>query len=155
MWWRAILLLVACVSNAQADDDPLKGVQAIDVVINVGMDSTKCGYNEQEVRNALLLPIRAYTKIREDEGSAGVPHLLLSMLTVNDAGVCIHAIVLELFTFAFVKLEFAQSPSAHMVQLWRRLKMSVTPVSESGPTVKRKIEDLGKDFASAWQKANP
>jgi hypothetical protein len=137
----------------------LKGLLEVKVVVgDLDDDDRKCGLKADDLKRSLLLPIRAYTKIKETDPNRQkllppIPQALLSVMTVRSEDICVHHIEITVNVAARVELPHT-SRGFYTVGLWQ----VGTLLAHSGSRpdrVRDAVEGLAKRFAESWQSANP
>lgn len=152
-----VLFLLASQGVAMAANDQLKGLKTVRVFV-VGLDevSKRCGLTADAMKDSMMLPIRAYTKIREwKEGDVGVDGaIVLGVVSGNNQMLCAHAFSMSVETYGYAKLSFNDDLSAKRIVLWDTGAIVTSQVGHSKNSMSE-IEEMARGFASAWQAANP
>jgi hypothetical protein len=100
----AVLLAFLCTGvAAEAADfsNQLRGLRTLNVFIFVTEEGEKCGLKKEAVSETVMLPLRAYTKMREfAPADQGLPDatLIVNVATANTPQLCAHGISLEVQT---------------------------------------------------------
>jgi hypothetical protein len=155
----ALALLLGATAAASAQ---LSGVTSATFFVGVSDTSKECGVEQRGVEQALKLPIRAYTKIKE-ETSQAVPidiQVVVESMKVKIAHSgfspgCVHYVRVEVDWFGSVRLNDPSIPDGmHIVKLWFSEAMLSGPSDESSRAVVSTVEEKARDLASQWQKDN-
>ena len=91
---------------------------------------------EDDLREAIWLPIRAYTKLLQGFDTV----LTLSLVSITDGVNCGHSLDLSLNTAVSTKLHYQQQETSQWVQLWRRSSIVVSSSRANSP--KQAVEFL-------------
>ena len=157
VWLLAVGLFAALLVTPPAHAQ-LTGVKTAEFAIGgLDADSKQCGLEEAALLNAMKLPIRAYTKIREPaKPGLGYPLINLHIVTLITSGrSCVHAVRMEVAEWTLVQLGAEKQPGPRSVQMWSRLLALTGPQNGSANQVLTAVEDLARQFATAWQNDNP
>lgn len=151
---RATLLIFAYALTSSAADaaDPKKlfGLTGTTVTVRLSDDSKKCGLQEDQLKESVLLPIRAYTKLEQSEQS----ELVLSVSSAeSNPGWCVHALTAQVTTPVVVRLTYQAEVTQQRVLLWSHYVVAAAPLKEPS-YITDTAEELGKQFALAWQRTN-
>ncbi len=162
MWRVALAVMILMGSETQAqpfdyDDFNLRGLTAAIILVDPVDDTGKgCGLSQDTLRNTLMLPLNAYTKIRPTDFTPNPlpPTVSLSVSALRNLNVCFFVYQLEVTTMMRLTVNDHVGPRTQTVMLWRDGGFASSGASD-GRYVNAQIEALGKKLATAWQKANP
>jgi hypothetical protein len=112
----------------------------------------KCGLNEDELRAAVLLPLRAYTKIHEwKKGDAAADaNISVNIASLAGTGLCTFATLIEVVG----KANFGSDPEPHVILLWHIFNVWTGPSDQSNSREGQLLEENARMLASDWQTAN-
>ncbi|KAB2942947.1 MAG: hypothetical protein K8F92_14800 [Hyphomicrobium sp.] len=161
---RAVLRLIvlgvgltaATAAVGQAPNSPervewrLAGLTGVTVRVRLSEASKRCDLQEGPLTSAVLLPIRAYTKLADNDQS----ELEISVSSAeSDQGWCVHALTAQLTTPILVRLPYQAEETQRRVLLWSHYVVAAAQVREPS-YVADTAEAIGKQFAMAWQESN-
>jgi hypothetical protein len=157
----ALLCVSPAIAKAQRTDtpiafgDPLKGLREVKFgVTGINEHAKRCKIDEQALRDRILLPVRAYTKLRIVE----LPKVNLTLEVFAGAtnAICVAHLKLIVSTFAVVQLQHYEKPILHTIVLFEEESLITASGNEGlGNSAPNSVESLGKKLATAWQTANP
>jgi hypothetical protein len=130
--------------------------------VDLEENSRACGLNEETLSNALKLPIKAYTKIRE-EGTTledGVPaavYLNVRSLRLNlGSNVhCVSHLELQLLRMGSVTFYPSREQANYMAILWEAGFMVSQNSRDTESRVLKAVDELARKFCAQWQNDNP
>jgi hypothetical protein len=154
-----LLLMVLWSAPANAAHEGLKGLTNVDFIFDeLTKDTQDCGGDFDAIRNALVLPLQAYTKLRDTNGAAldyvSKVAAYLRINTIKAPAGCFHSVRLQVFIFIPVRLPHLAADTFEQVMLWDDGRTSAHGLQRAG-ALEKAIDTLARNLAAAWQEANP
>jgi hypothetical protein len=116
-------------------------------------NSEACGITRELIRESFMYPASsARFKIVENWDATAFYIQLTGVRT--DGGACVRAINVEVYKEQDVKLPYQKMPTQEHVQIWKDGAVLVSNVSQHPQFVREKIEEITKEFITAWNLAN-
>ena len=151
------LLSTENLSLAETPDPRLRGLTSLGFLVD-GVDdeaSKNCGITESTVRDAFMyVASSANFKITTDLRS---PHFVVTIITLiqRQPIQCISAVSIQVGYYQQVTLDYGDSLSPWVwVGLWKYEGLYVSHVENHPKRMAAAIEDITKNFVTAWNLAN-
>ena len=129
MFLRCVAILALLVSGAARAEEPLTGV--FELAVSVGElspEAKACGLSREALRQALLLPVRAYTKVREVAFVDGKPVLQMHVVSLDKLpAYCSHYVRLDVLQRVPVNLPGKPGARVFAVTLWTQAALLTSP----------------------------
>jgi hypothetical protein len=154
----ALLLLSPSLlsAGAAAKNIRLRGVTTVHAIVDTYGAIASCGVKEDDLYDAMLLPIGAYTKLEvtKDTKEVGSPVLRLDIGAVKLAGGSrVISYRFELSILRDVGSALGKSWTVLApISLWSRSSLMMM---HEVPFLRNSIENAAKELAEAWLEENP
>lgn len=148
-----LFLALVLFSECRAEDGLRHLHQVRLLVSELGGDAKKCGFQETQVRSAIELPLRAYTKLNFVEGG-NAPLLILHVAALKSAAHCATTVHLTLHQNMGVTLPYQDEMRSATVSIYEEFRIMMTNPEQIERGV-QSIEGMAKRLALAWQRQNP
>ena len=141
--------------TAIASQDSLKGLVIADFIVQPpSQETVECGGDLDSIRDAMLLLIQSYTKIRDPDGvDRAVISLIVDGMKVSVG--CFYAVRLHVFTTQQMQLLHQTDPSFQTVSMWESGITAFQPFRHGGSALRDAVDTVARAFSMDWQKANP
>lgn len=150
-------LLVLLPFAASAEPAPqLRGLQTVNIDVVLNEEGKTCGLTNAMISEGMLLPLRAYTKLRQrPSGESADALVTISINAVHDAvrKQCAASIIVSVYSQAVVQLSFQPQPVPQAVVMWSVGSPALYSVGNA-ETVIKGVESIARGLASDWQEAN-
>lgn len=137
--------------------DYLTGLRSIQVNVNILGDAKGiCRPDVDRLRQALLLPIRAYTKLQvvaEGQSPQATANMYFSVQASDDF--CVATMSISCVSTVVATLGHHHEPRVLPVDLFQYVASRAVSSHLAQSSYERSLEVMGKAFATAWQDANP
>ena len=123
-------------------------------VFGLDDDAKKCGIDADSLKNTAMLPIRAYTKLQDGFviGASGWLTIILGVLKAPTF--CAVTVTVEASEFVTLKLPHAEVQDSQKIILWTNTHVLTGGPASVGTRTNAAVEQMAKELASHWQKAN-
>jgi hypothetical protein len=150
-----LLLLFLCLgARSEGNQNRLRGVSTVEVIVETSGAVASCGVREEDLYNAVVLPIRAYTKLKITKERL-YDYLYLNIGAIKlPNGSCVINYRLELFAIRDVGSTLGRSwPVITQIVLWSGSPTLI--IMNEVAYLRNSIERAAKQFATAWFEDNP
>ena len=130
-------------------------------MVNVEIDQTSkdCSLEQETLRNAIVLPINAYTKLQIAPFSPAAmgqgPTISCVVTALKNNRGCFFVYALEVQLLMEVTISDDVGARAQTVMLWRSGGLAISGLTDGGRYLTGIAEEEAKRLAIAWQGANP
>jgi KTSC domain len=140
--------------EAQAFDHALRGLAKIEILVeDLDSNSMECGLTKDGVRNAVLYPTSS-AKFQVTDSAPVMLYVNALSHFFEPQQLCVTNVEMQAYSNEVVTLDFSGRKVFSAIQLWRKGYLASSNQSEHARLVAEAIDNLAKEFVTAWNLDN-
>ncbi len=151
-----ILALWTTSSVAQAQDNRLRGIRQMDLLVESlakDEDAKKCRISDKELSDSFNLTTAALAKFRIVKEAETTAYINPTVLFVND-GMCVYNIQLQVYSIEDVRVTQSNRIVTAVVELWESSNIGYASPDNLAKELRTILDRLSKKLITDWDADN-